>query len=179
MDEHASVYAGRGRLTAGGGRYIALAFDQPPPPPFLPLLTQLPSSRMRSNAKSLCTTMLVSARLIRFYERFKCHPPRHSTSSSPLSPRFSSCVTVATEFMIRGGKDRVHVSISLFLRIYGYCIRGHWIRNLSVGQDRIVDRGWASSFEIEENRTDRLLYFISVILSWYTSHELTSIQYGI
>lgn len=37
MDEHASVYAGRGRLTAGGGRYIALAFDQPPhsalPPP--------------------------------------------------------------------------------------------------------------------------------------------------
>lgn len=91
MDEHASVYAGRGRLTAGGGRYIALAFDQPPPPPFLPLLTQLPSSRMRSNAKSLCTTMLVSARLIRFYERFKCHPPRHSTSSSPLFIVCNSC----------------------------------------------------------------------------------------
>lgn len=38
MDEHASVYAGRGRLTAGGGRYIALAFDQPPLRPSSPFL---------------------------------------------------------------------------------------------------------------------------------------------
>lgn len=39
MDEHASVYAGRGRLTAGGGRYIALAFDQPPLRPSSPSYT--------------------------------------------------------------------------------------------------------------------------------------------
>lgn len=175
MDEHASVYAGRGRLTAGGGRYIALAFDQPPLRPSSPFLHNFQVAecdRMRKVYARRCSSL-------HGWYVFMSGLSVILLATRRVAPRFSSCVTVATEFMIRGGKDRVHVSISLFLRIYGYCIRDHWIRNLSVGQDRIVDRGWASSFEIEENRTDTLLYFISVILSWYTSHELTSIQYGI
>lgn len=89
MDEHASVYAGRGRLTAGGGRYIALAFDQPPLRPSSPFLHNFQVAecdRMRKVYARRCSSLL-----IRFYERFKCHPPRHSTSSSPLFIVCNSC----------------------------------------------------------------------------------------